>query len=238
MRPLPRLLAFTDERVAGFDDLGVRAAAIAAAGTAVALVARLPHGSADRLAALAQRYVALAAPPMAAVLVTGRADVALAVGAQGVILREDDLAVNTVRQLCHPAATLAAGPAWNAPPAHGAEGPRSRRVAPVDPLVLRSVHSLAEAATAVQDGADAVIVGSIWPSATHPDRAAAGTTLLAQVVALGRPTYAIGGGTAVRAAEARAAGAWGVAAISAVWDADQPYQATMAILHAWSTACS
>ncbi len=99
---------------------------------------------------------------------------------------------------------------------------------------LRSVHSLAEAETAAQDGADALIVGSIWPSDTHPDLAAAGTGLLAQIVSLGVPTYAIGGVTPARAAEARAAGAWGVAAISAVWSAEHPYRTTMEIL----TACN
>lgn len=206
MRPLPRLLAFTDDRVAALDDLGVRAAAIAAAGPAVALVARLPNGSTDQLAALAQRCVALAAPPMAMVLVTGRADVAMAVRAHGVILRKNDLSVGTARQLlagCH------------------------------EVVVFRSVHSFAEAKAAIQDGADAVIVGSIWPSATHPDRAAAGTGLLAQVVSLGVPTYAIGGVTLVRATEVRAAGAWGVAAISALWDATSPYRAAMEMVKPW-----
>ncbi len=100
MRPLPRLLAFTDDRVAALDDLGIRAAAIAAAGPAVALVARLPSGTTNQLATLAQRLVANAAAPMAMVLVTGRADVALAVGAQGVILRKDDLGVENGARSC------------------------------------------------------------------------------------------------------------------------------------------
>lgn len=203
MRPLPRLLAFTDDRVAALDDLGVRAAAIAAGGPAVGLVARLPHGSTDRLSGLALRLVANAAPPMALVLVTGRADVAAAVGAQGVVLRKDDLSVGTARTLC-------------------------------DKLMLRSVHSVAEAEQAVEHGADALIVGSIWPSATHPDRPPAGTGLLEQVVVLGVPTYAIGGVTAARAADARKAGAWGVAGISVVWDAEQPYRVAKEIVAIWS----
>ena len=40
MRPLPRVHAITDARVLALDDLGVRAAAIAAAGSGVALHAR------------------------------------------------------------------------------------------------------------------------------------------------------------------------------------------------------
>jgi thiamine-phosphate pyrophosphorylase len=41
---------------------------------------------------------------------------------------------------------------------------------------------------------------------------------------------AIGGVTPPRAAEARAAGAYGVAAIRAVWDADDPAAAARALL--------
>lgn len=217
MRPLPRLLALTDDRVAAFDDLGIRAAAIAAAGAPVALVARLPRGSTDRLAALARRLVALATPPMASVLVTGRADVSMAAGASGVVLRQDDLEVATVREIF----------------AHGHPGRSTGGGVEGDRLVFRSVHSAAEAEIAVRDGADALIAGSIWPSATHPGRPAAGTGLLAGIVSLGTPVYAIGGVTAARAPEARDAGAWGVAAIAALWDAEHPYRATMEILQTW-----
>ena len=214
MRPLPRLLAFCDDRIAALDDLGVRAAAIAAAGPAVALVARLPGGTTDALAALARRFVALASPPMAAVLVTGRADVALGARAGGVVLRRDDLDVAAVRQLM-----------VREPPDPGAR-----------PLVLRSVHSEPEAAAAARDGADGLIVGSIWTSPTHGGQPAAGTALLERVVSLGVPTFAIGGVTPERAGVAHAAGAWGVAAIGALWDAAQPYQASMELLRPWSTA--
>jgi thiamine-phosphate pyrophosphorylase len=213
VRPLPRLLAFSDDRVAALDDLGVRAAAIAAAGPGVALVARLPGGSIDTLALLARRMVALAVPPMAAVMVTARADIALAVRANGVILRTEDLSVDIARGVLTPR---------HDPGHHTASH-----------FVMRSVHSEAEAAAAARDGADALIVGSIWPSATHTGRAAAGTALLERVVSLGVPTYAIGGVTPARAVEAKAAGAWGVAAISAAWDAPQPYQAVLALLQPW-----
>jgi thiazole tautomerase (transcriptional regulator TenI) len=223
MRPLPRVLAFADARIAALDDLGVRAAAIAAAGPSVALVARWPGGSADQLATLAQRFVANATPPMASVLVTGRAEVALAVGAQGVILRKNDLKVETVRKLCHP--ERSEGSARHQAIPHMVGG---------DKFIFRSVHSFAEAEQAVEQGADAVIVGSIWPSASHPDGTAAGTALLEEVVTLGVPVYAIGGVTSARAAEARAAGAWGVATISAVWDAANQYQAAMEILQTWN----
>lgn len=214
MRPLPRLLAFTDDRIAGLDDLGVRAAAIAAAGPAVGLVARLPGGSTDQLAALALRMVALARPPEAIVLVTGRVDVALATGARGVILRAGDLAVRHARDIV----------------ARSGEAP-GRNSANL--FVLRSVHSAAEADAAVREGADALIVGPIWATPTHPGLPAAGTALLEKVVTFGVPAFAIGGVSVDRAREAASAGAWGVAVIRALWDSPQPYRDAMAMLAAF-----
>lgn len=192
-----------DTRVAARDDLGARAGAIAAAGPTVALVARLPGGSAEALSALAARFVALAAPPMATVLVTGRADIAVATGAHGVIARDGDLPLAELRRLA---------------PASGY-------------LHLRSVHDLAGAESAVAEGADALVVGTIWASASHPGRPGAGLALIEATARLGRPVYAIGGVTAQRAREARAAGAWGVAAIGAVWDAADPYRAAVELVN-------
>ena len=207
------------------DDLGVRAAAIAAVGPIAGLVARLPHGSTDRLSSLAQRFVALAAPPMASVFVTGRADVALATGAHGVILRNDDLDVLTVRALCHP--ERSEGSAGNTSVPERSKGSAGNMV------ILRSVHTVAEAQRAADEAADGVIVGSIWASATHPGREPAGTSLLREIVSVGLPTYAIGGVTAARSAEARDAGAWGVAAISAVWDESDCYRAALEMIKPW-----
>ncbi|MBA2459550.1 MAG: hypothetical protein H0V43_11450, partial [Gemmatimonadales bacterium] len=59
MRPLPRLHAFTDARVLALDDLGIRAAAIAAAGAAVALHARDRSATGAALARAACRLGAL-----------------------------------------------------------------------------------------------------------------------------------------------------------------------------------
>jgi thiamine-phosphate pyrophosphorylase len=171
----------------------------------VALVARAPLASADALAALAERFVSLTRPPMATVLVTGRADIASATGASGVILRRRDLAPSDARRVLGPT--------------HAA-------------IVLQSVHSAAEAAMAADQGVDGLVVGSIWPTTTHAG-AVAGLVLLEAVVALGVPVFAIGGVTAARAAEARQAGAWGVAAITAAWDAPDCYRAAQALLAPW-----
>lgn len=211
MRPLPRLLAFADDRIGAREDLGIRAAAIAALGAPVALVARLPGGTADALAHLAGRFVALARPPMAAVLVTGRTDIAIAAGAQGVILRDGDLPVADARRVRDATGATSSPGFW----------------------YLRTVHSEQEADAAAAEGADALIAGAIWETPTHADRRPAGTALLARIAGRGIPTYAIGGVTAARAAEARDAGAWGVAAIRAVWDADDSFRAAGDLVAPW-----
>src|SRR5690606_14168848 len=97
VRPLPRLHAVTDAAVRGLPDLGTRAAAIAAGGSAVALHARDRKATAADLAALADRFVTLTMPSEASAFVNGRPDIARAVGAQGVQLGKDDLVPDDVR---------------------------------------------------------------------------------------------------------------------------------------------
>lgn len=203
MRPLPRLHAVTDGRVLADPDLGRKVAAIAAMGPAVALHLRDRAATTHQLAEVGRRFVSLARPPEAAVLVTGRADLARALGAQGVQLSARDLAVADVRQVL--------GKGW----------------------IGRSVHSPEEARTAVDEGADFLLAGNIYETPTHPDRPAAGVGLIRACAALGRPVIAIGGITTERAAECRDAGAWGVAAIRALWDADDPHAAARALLEPW-----
>jgi thiamine-phosphate pyrophosphorylase len=97
----------------------------------------------------------------------------------------------------------------------------------------RSVHDPAEAAAAVEEGADFLLVGSVYPTASHPGRPAAGLELVRAAAAFGRPVVAIGGMDAERAARARDAGAYGVAAIGALWDAADPAAAAAALLAPW-----
>lgn len=203
MRPLPRLHAVTDARVLGLADLGIRAAAIAAAGPAVALHARDRTAGGAALARAALRLQALARPPEAALIVSGRPDLAAAIGAQGVQLAAGDLAAGDARRLL----------------------PRG--------WIGCSVHDRAGAAAAVAEGADFLLVGAIYPTSSHPGRAAAGLGLVREAAALGRPVIAIGGIDAARAAEVREAGAYGVAAIGALWDAADPAGAALALLAPW-----
>ena len=204
MRPLPRQHAFTDATVLGAPDFGVRAAAIAAAGPSVALHARDRGGPVGRLVAAASRLTALARPPEAAVFVNGRPDLAAAIKAQGVQLNALDLAPRDARRVLR----------------HGWIG--------------RSVHSSDEAKVAITEGADFLVVGNIYATYTHPGRPAAGPGLIRELARLGRPVIAIGGVTPAQAPELKAAGAYGVAAIRALWLADDPAAATLALLAPWA----
>jgi thiamine-phosphate diphosphorylase len=147
--------------------------------------------------------MALARPPEAAVFVSGRPDIAAALGATGVQLAKDDLTPTDARRVLH----------------HGWIG--------------RSVHSLEEAETAVAQGTDFLVVGSIYETASHPGQPALGLRLVRDAAGLGLPVIAIGGITPERAIAVRDAGAYGVAAIRALWQAPDPAAATIAMLAPW-----
>jgi thiamine-phosphate diphosphorylase len=202
---LPRVHAFTDADLLVLPEFGIRAAAIAAAGAAVALHARARGASGALLSAAALRMIALARPAEAAVFVSGRPDIAAALGAHGVQLGSRDLAPADARRLL----------------------PRG--------WIGRSVHTPEEAAMAVSEGADFLVVGNIYETLSHPGRPAAGLTLVTPAAGLGRPVIAIGGITPDRAAEVKAAGGYGVAAIRALWMAADPAAATLAMLSPWTS---
>ncbi len=118
------------------------------------------------------------------VLISSRCDVAVAAGAAGVNLPERDVGIEFARGMI-------------------------RRG-----LVGRSVHSLEGARRARDEGADYVIYGPVWASASHPGVGAVGVEALARVAAAVRvPVLAIGGVTEARIAEVHRAGAAGYAAI-------------------------
>jgi len=205
MRPLPRVHAFTTAELLGAADFGIRAAAIASAGPAVALHARAREASGQALAAAALRLGALVRPPGAALFISGRPDIAAALGAQGVQLSGRDLTPDDARRII--------GSGW----------------------IGSSVHNLEECELALRQGADFLVVGSIFETASHPGRPGVGLSFISESAALGKPVIAIGGITPERATLAREAGAYGVAAISALWNAADPAAATMAILRPWMT---
>jgi thiamine-phosphate diphosphorylase len=206
VRPLPRLHAITDAAVIAAEDFAVRAAAIAAAGSVVALHARDRLAGGAALTRVALRLAALARPPEASVFVNARPDVAQAVGAQGVQLGAIDLRPADAR------ATFPRG--W----------------------IGRSVHSAREAETAAAEGADYLVVGNVYETASHPGRSAGGLALVRDSARLGLPVIAIGGVDAGRVAAIRDEGAYGVAAIRALWWAADPAAAALAMVAPWTEA--
>ena len=150
---------------------------------------------AGELLALAERLRAVTAG-RALLLVNDRVDVALAAGADGVHLGEAGLPVAAARAV-----------------AAGREGF----------LVGRSVHAPETAAGAAAVGADYLLFGNVFETASHPGRPAAGTECLRAVVECApAPVIAIGGITAANARECLRAGAAGVAVIGAVLGAPDP----------------
>jgi thiamine-phosphate diphosphorylase len=98
----------------------------------------------------------------------------------------------------------------------------------------RSVHSRAEAETALAEGADYLLVGPVFATASHPGTPPLGPAVLRDIAALGAPAVAIGGITPDTARQARDAGAYGVAAIRALWDAAEPAAAARLMLEDWT----
>ena len=131
-------------------------------------------------------------------LVNERVDVALAAGADGVQLGEEALPVQTVRDLV---------------------GDRL--------LIGRSVHSVEGAQEAEEQGADFLVVGTIFPTVSKPDAEPAGLALLSRIAGAVRiPFLAIGGINRDNIALAMERGCSGVAVVSAILAAADPGRAS------------
>ncbi len=134
-------------------------------------------------------------------IVNDDAALADAVGADGVHLGESDGSIGTARELLGPERIIG----------------------------VSCYDEIARAELAVAAGADYVAFGSFFASATKPGARRADIGLLGRAKSLGVPIVAIGGITAVNAAELERAGADAVAVISAVFDAPDVKAAASAI---------
>ncbi|KOP28892.1 transcriptional regulator [Exiguobacterium sp. BMC-KP] len=108
---------------------------------------------------------------------------------------------------------------------------RSLRVGDVrrhfpDLTIGKSVHSLAEALAAEAEGADQLLYGHIYPTASKPDLPPRGVDALKQVVTFTtKPVIAIGGITPDRIPEIAATGATGIAVLSGILGQTDPLAA-------------
>lgn len=198
MRTLPRLHLVTDDGVLADPVFpDMLERVLECCGAIAALHVRGHETSGARITAAADAASAAALRHGAWLLVNDRIDVALAVRANGVLLGARSLAVSDARAL------LGAG-------------------APIG----SSVHAAAEAVQAEVEGADWLMLGTIWETVSHPGRAGAGASLVRNIAALtALPVIAIGGVTPARVKEAAAAGAHGVAVLGGIWRAADPVAA-------------
>jgi thiamine-phosphate pyrophosphorylase len=183
-------------------DLVTVVAECLAVGLAAIQVREKDLGAAD-LAGLCRRLRPLTLDAEAMLIVNDRVDVALAVGADAVQRTSMSLSVRDMIAVADKRLHIGA-----------------------------SVHALQEAVEAESQGADWVVFGPVYDT---PSKRAYGPAqgldrLHAVARAVGVPVIAIGGITPERVGDVRAAGAAGVAVISAILEADSPRDATARFL--------
>ena len=201
---LPRLHVVTNDAVLLEPSFHDRAADLMNAhGPAVALHLRATDARLDVLMERADGLVGRAREAGTAILINGRPDLSLAFDV-GAHLGSRSVPVGAVRGLLGDGA-----------------------------LIGYSAHAAGEAASAMDSGATFAFIGTIWETASHPGRKGAGLERVRTAAhdASG-PVLAIGGVTPERAAEAAAAGAWGVAAVRGVWEAEDAADAAEEYLRA------
>ena len=197
-----RLYVIIDgEAIGARSPLDVAAAAIR--GGADVLQLRLKTASTRECITRGQQMLALARPAGVPLIINDRVDVAIAVGADGVHLGQEDLPPRIARTLVGPGR-----------------------------LIGLSTHSLEQALTAQREPIDYFGVGPIFSTPTKPAYPSVGVGLIRQVAAAARlPFVCIGGIDAQTLPEVRAAGARCVAVVRAVCAASDPESATRHLKH-------
>ena len=158
----------------------------------------------DEVVAAGRRFAALCRERGALLIVNDRPDLALACGADGVHVGQDDEAPAEVRAKVGP-----------------------------DLVVGVSTHTPAQVDEAERSEADYLGVGPVFPTATKPDVAPVGLDLVRHAADHARkPWFAIGGIDQQNADQVVAAGAQRVAVVRAIRDALDPHGAARALAQA------
>lgn len=190
-RRLPRLFLVTDEDVVGQAEFAEMAAtAVRAGGRDCALQLRAHGLKGGRYWVLASQLRPVAWEAGASLWINDRVDVALTARADGVQLGSRSLSVAQARALLGRSC-----------------------------LIGCSVHSARKTVAVLEDGADLALLGSVYATASHPERTPLGLGELREAARGRRPIVAIGGITPQRVKEVVDAGAWGVAVLSGIWRA-------------------
>lgn len=132
-----------------------------------------------------------------ALLINSRTDVALAVGADGVHLRSDDVSPQQVRSI------------WK----KCCAGAPARAASAASPVVAVSCHSPAEVAQAAANAASFAVFAPVFEKKDAPGAQPTGLALLKQACQQKIPVLALGGITIANARSCLEAGAAGIAAI-------------------------
>jgi thiamine-phosphate pyrophosphorylase len=173
-------------------------------GGASAIQLRHKLDSKDELV-IAQKLKELCAENNVLFIVNDHLDIALAVGADGLHLGQQDLPVRT-----------------------------ARRLLPIDIIVGVSVTTVRQARAAEVAGADYIAVGSIYPTKSKETAKVVGLEKLRGIRGVvGLPLVAIGGISKDNAAEVAAAGADAVAVIGAIMQAENIEKASRQIIKAF-----
>ena len=151
----------------------------------------------DRVFQLAGEFVGICGDAGVVSIINDRVDIAVAAGADGVHLGQNDLPVGTARLL------------------------------EIRPLVIGvSTHTADQLNTAITEGADYVALGPVFATGTKPETLAAGLSYVSEAVGLLGGTsvrsVAIGGITSTNLGQVLEAGARTVAVCSAISEAADP----------------
>lgn len=152
----------------------------------------------EKASALKQLLNELSIP----LIINDRVDIALAVGADGIHIGQDDLPLPVVKKMV-----------------------------PVDMIVGVSVSTLEEALEAERNGADYIGVGSVFPTKTKQDATLMALEDLGEICrGVSIPAVAIGGITADNISALSDSGLSGAAVVSAIMNADNPKTASESLL--------
>ena len=184
-----RLYAVTDRRALPAGVTLAQAVEAALDGGVTCLQLREKEASAGEILALARTLLPLCRARRVPLLINDRVDIALAAGADGVHLGQEDLPLPEARALLGP-----------------------------DRILGATAHTVAEALRAQAEGADYLGVGAMFPTGTKADTVPTSTdTLKAICAAVSIPVVASGGGNAENLPTLAGTGIAGAAVVSAIF---------------------
>lgn len=184
-----RLYAITDRRALPAGVTLAQAVEAALDGGVTCLQLREKEASAGEILTLARTLLPLCRARKVPLLINDRVDIALAAGADGVHLGQDDLPLPDARALLGP-----------------------------DRILGATAHTVEEALRAQAEGADYLGVGAMFPTGTKTDTVpTSADTLKAICAAVSIPVVAIGGVNAQNLPTLAGTGIAGAAVVSAIF---------------------